>query len=118
MRKLADWCFSHRFVVLGSWIVVLMAAVFLQSSIGSNYSSGSRLSGTESATAQNLLQHAAPGAAGDTERIVFAAKNGIVSQPGVQARIRATLAKVAHLPNVAGVTSPYGPGGAKQISRD
>jgi RND superfamily putative drug exporter len=118
MRRLANWCFTHKFVVLGSWVAVLAAAVFLQSSTGSNYSSGSRLSGTQSATAQNLLQQAAPSAAGDTERIVFATKNGVVTQPAVRARVQATLAKVARLPNVSSVTSPYGPAGAKQISRN
>ena len=118
MRRLADWCFNHRFVVLGSWLAVLVAAVFLQSSTGSNYSSGSRLSGTQSATAQNLLQHAAPSAAGDTERIVFATKGRVVTQPAVRARVQAALAKVAHLPNVSRVISPYSPAGAKQISRN
>jgi RND superfamily putative drug exporter len=118
MHKLAGWCFTHRFVVLGSWVAVLVAAVFLQSSTGSNYSSGSRLSGTQSATAQNLLQHAAPSVSGDTERIVFATKTGVVTRGAVQGRVQTMLAKVARLPNVSGVTSPYSVAGAKQISRD
>jgi len=117
MRRLADWCFTHRFVVLGGWIAALMLAVFLQSSIGSNYSSGSRLSGTQSATAQDLLRRAAPGVSGDTERIVFATKHGGVTQAAVKAQVQATIAKVAQLPGVSGVVSPYSPAGAKQISR-
>ena len=65
MRRMARWCVTHRLAVIAAWIVVLIGSVFIQSSTGSNYSSGNKLSGTQSATAQNLLQRAAPGAAVD-----------------------------------------------------
>jgi RND superfamily putative drug exporter len=118
MRQVARWCYSHRRVVLAGWIALLVIAVFVGSSTGSNYGSGSRLSGTESATAQELLQKAAPSASGDTERVVIATKGGAVTAPAVRTRVEASLAKVAKLPHVSGVTSPYSPAGAKQISRD
>jgi len=44
------------------------------------------------------------------------AKTGTVTSPVVQSDIETMLARVAQLPSVAGVTSPYGPAGAKQIS--
>jgi RND superfamily putative drug exporter len=92
--------------------------VFISSSTGSNYSSGNSLSGTQSATARNLLQRASPAAAGDSEQIVFATHGGSVTQAAVRAQIQPMLAKVAQMPNVASVTSPYTPAGSKQISRD
>jgi RND superfamily putative drug exporter len=97
---------------------VLVVAVFIASSTGSNYSSGNRLTGTQSATAQNLLKQASPGAAGDSEQIVFATHGGSVTAPATRAQIEPMLAKVARLPNVASVTSPYTAAGSKQISRD
>jgi len=103
--------------VLTGWILLLVAAVFIQSSTGSNYSASNRLSGTQSATAQSLLQRAAPSVSGDTERIVIATKTGSVRQPAVRSSVQAMLAKVARLPNVGTVTSPYSAAGATQISR-
>jgi RND superfamily putative drug exporter len=118
MRRVARWCVTHRLAVIAAWIVVLIATVFIQSSTGSNYSSGNKLSGTQSATAQNLLKRASPGAAGDSEQIVFATHGGSVTAPATRAQVQPMLAKVARLPNVASVTSPYSPGGSRQISRD
>jgi putative drug exporter of the RND superfamily len=117
MPRLARWCFAHRRIVVTAWILLLVAAVFIESSTGSNYSASNRLSGTQSATAQSLLQRAAPSVSGDTERIVIATKTGTVRQPAVRSSVRTMLANVARLPNVGTVTSPYTPAGAKQISR-
>jgi RND superfamily putative drug exporter len=118
MRRVARWCVNHRLAVIAAWIVVLVGTVFISSSTGSNYASGFKLSGTQSATAQNLLQRASPAAAGDSEQIVFATHGGPVTAPAVRAQIEPMLAKVAHMPNVASVTSPYSPSGSEQIGRN
>jgi RND superfamily putative drug exporter len=91
---------------------------FVGSTTGSNYSTGSKLSGTESATAQSLLQRAAPSVSGDTERVVFATQHGLITQRAIRTSVEATLAKVARLPGVTRVTSPYTAAGARQLSRD
>src|SRR6202047_5474898 len=117
MPLLARWCLAHRRSVVAGWIVVLVVAVYAQSSTGSTYAASNRLSGTQSATAQSLLQRAAPSVSGDTERIVIATKTGTVRQPAVRSSVQAMLANVARLPNVGAVTSPYSPAGANQISR-
>jgi RND superfamily putative drug exporter len=116
MRRLARWCVNHRLAVIAIWLVVLAASVFISSSAGSNYSSGNSLSGTQSATAQNLLKRASPAAAGDSEQIVFATRGGPVTAAAVRAQIQPMLARVAQLPNVASVTSAYSRTGAKQVS--
>src|SRR5258705_9283989 len=116
MPRLARWVFDRRRIVVTGWILLLVVAVFVESSTGSNYSASNQLSGTQSATAQSLLQRAAPRVSGDTERIVFATKTGTVRQPAVRSGVRAMLANVASLPNVGTVSSPYRPAGARQIS--
>jgi putative drug exporter of the RND superfamily len=118
MRRLSRWCVTHRLTVVAVWLVVVVGSVFIASSAGSNYSSGNKLSGTQSATAQNLLQRASPAAAGDSEQIVFATHGEPVSAASIRARIQPMLAKVAQLPNVATVISPYTRAGARQISRN
>src|ERR1700704_1179279 len=118
MPRLARWCLAHRRLVVSGWLLLLVLAVFIGSSTDSNYSASNRLSGTQSATAQSLLQRAAPSVSGDTEQIVIATKTGTVRQPAVQASAQAMLANVSRLPNVGAVRSPYTPAGAKQISRN
>ena len=116
MRSVARWCYQHRFLVLGAWIVVLAAAFFGASSTGSNYAAGTQLSGTPSAQAAALLQRAAPSVAGDTETIVFQTKTGHVTDPAVRSQIQQMLAQVSHLQYVSGITSPYTAAGARQVS--
>jgi putative drug exporter of the RND superfamily len=71
MRRLAGWCVTHRLTVVAVWLVVLVGSVVIESSTGSNYTAGDTVPGTQSATAQSLLQSASPAAAGDSEQIVF-----------------------------------------------
>src|ERR1700694_3850930 len=113
MPRLARWCFAHRRIVATGWILFLVGAVFIQSSTGSNYSASNQLSGTQSATAQSLLQSAAPSVSGDTERIATATKPRPVTQPAVLSSLQTMLANVAGLPNVGTVSSPYTPAGAR-----
>ena len=116
MPRLARWSLAHRRIVVTGWILLLVFAVLIESSTGSNYSASNRLPGTQSATAQSLLQRAAPSVSGDTERIVIATKTGTVRQPAVRSSVQAMLANVARLPNVGSITSPYSAAGARQIS--
>ncbi len=116
MRSLARWCVRHRLAVLGIWLMVLAGAFLGQSALGSHYAAGTTLSGTPSAAAASLLQRAVPGQSGDTEQIVFQARSGTVTAPAVRKQIQAMLGRVSHLRYVSGVTSPYTPAGAKQIS--
>src|ERR1700736_6060158 len=118
MPRLARWCLAHRRIVVSGWLLFLVVAVFIQSNTGSNYSTSNKLSGTQSATAQRLLQSAAPSVSGDTEQIVIATKTGTVRQPAVQSSVQAMLANVARLPNVGSVSSPYSPVGAQQINQN
>src|SRR5258708_2666571 len=118
MHVLARWCATHRLVVVGLWLLVLAATFLGSSAAGSNYATGTTLSGTPSAAAASLLQQAVPGQAGDTEQIVFQAKTGTVDNPAVQSQVTAMLGQVSHLRYVSSVTSPYGPAGTKQVSAD
>jgi RND superfamily putative drug exporter len=116
MRSLARWCVRHRLAVLGIWLMVLVGTFLGQSALGSHYATGTTLTGTPSAAAANLLQRAVPGQSGDTEQIVFQTKTGTVSAPAVQKQIQTMLGRVSHLRYVSGVTSPYSPPGAQQVS--
>ncbi len=116
MRTLARWCFVHRRIVLLAWIAALIGMTALHSAAGSAYSDNFKLPRTESFDAVTLLQRNAPRASGDTDQIVIAVKQGRLTDPGARARAQALLARVASLPHVSAVTSPYTARGASQIS--
>ncbi|MGH2861096.1 MAG: MMPL family transporter [Solirubrobacteraceae bacterium] len=117
MRKLATWCVRHRKTVLAGWLVALIALGGVLSSVGSGYQNSFSLKGTQSFEAQQLLQKAAPKAAGDREQIVIAVNRGTVRGSAVERRAEQMLARVSQLPEVASIASPFTPAGAAQISR-
>jgi RND superfamily putative drug exporter len=116
LRNLAKWCFTHRRIVLVVWVASLIGLTVIHSAAGSAYSDNFDLSGTQSFDAIHLLQRAAPKAAGDSDQIVIAVKDGRVTDPAVRSQVEAMLEKVARLPHVSEIASPYGPNGAAQIS--
>ena len=116
MRNLARWSVRHRRLVVAIWLTVLIGLTAISQSVGSSYKDSFSLNGTQSFDALNLLQKVAPKASGDREQIVFAVKQGKLTDPAVRARVESTLAKVGALSDVASVGSPYGRNAAAQIS--
>jgi RND superfamily putative drug exporter len=90
----------------------------VKSAVGAAYNDNFALPGTESTRALSLLQSAFPAQAGESDTIVWHVNQGSVRDPGVQQPVSAMLDRVAHQSSVAGVTSPYAPQGAAQISKD
>ncbi len=118
MSAIARWCFRHRLTVIAAWVLVLVGLGTLSQAVKSNYNNSFSLSGTGSATAQQLLAKTVPAQAGDSDTIVWQVSNGTVHDPAVMARMSAMLRNVATMPQVTAVVSPYGPRGSAQISRD
>ena len=106
MRSLARWSFTHRRWVIAGWLVALVAVTLIHSAAGSAYRDSFRLHGTDSFDALELLRESAPKRAGDSDRIVVAVRNGKLSDPANQARIRAMLAEVRRQPHVASIGEP------------
>jgi RND superfamily putative drug exporter len=98
-------------------LVALVGLTVISQSAGTDYKSSFSLNGTQSFEAQQLLQRAAPRAAGDVEQVVIAVDHGKVTDPAVKPRAQAMLTKLATLPEVASVASPYSAGAAAQVSK-
>jgi RND superfamily putative drug exporter len=97
--------------------VLVLAGVSLAAG-GAAYDNNVTLpSGYGSQQAQALLQRDFPQAAGDQDQIVVHVTTGTMSDPAVRARLDAMFSRVARLPHVAGVASPYDSRG-QAISRD
>jgi putative drug exporter of the RND superfamily len=118
MPTLARWCFHHRKLVLALWLIALVG--FLGADLGakSAYSSKFQLPNTDSTRAINILKADFPAASGEVDQIVVQARTGTLRTPAVEAQVKAMLAKVADLPRITTVISPYGPTGSTQISKD
>ncbi len=118
MSALARWCYQHRFVVITAWIGLLIGLAVMSQAVKTSYDNSLTLAGTGSGSAQELLQRSAPAQAGDSDQIVWQVSHGSVTDPAIEQRMSAMLARVSHLPEVASVASPYLPGGKVQVSPD
>jgi RND superfamily putative drug exporter len=118
MPALARWCFTHRRVVLALWLLALVLAFGAVKTAGTDYSIKFTLPNTDSTRAITILQHDFPAASGEADQIVLEARTGTLRTPAVAAQAEKMLTKVATLPHVVSVVSPYGAAGARQVSRD
>ena len=117
MSKLAYWSSEHRRWVVALWIVVLVGAMGISRVVGSHYSTNFNLPKTDSQRAMNLLSSGFRAQSGDSDQIVLHALGGTLAAPATRVRVERMLARVAHLPHVASVVSPYAPG-TGALSRD
>jgi RND superfamily putative drug exporter len=118
MRKLATWCFRHRLLTVIAWVVALAGLTAIHTAAGSAYTDNFKLPHTGSFDAIRLLQRSTPRASGETDQLVIGVTHGKVTDPAVRGRAEQLFAKVAKVPDVATVASPYTPAASKQIAPD
>ncbi len=118
MLSLARWCIQHRRRVVIGWVLIAVLITVLAGAVGRQYSTNFSLPGTEAQRAQNLLSSEFPTQSGDLDTIVFHASQGTINSPAVRNAITPMLTRVATMPHVVGVLSPYSARGAIQISQD
>jgi RND superfamily putative drug exporter len=118
MARWARWCFTRRRTVVAAWLLALAAVAVASVAAGSSFNSNLSLPGTDSQAAATLLTQNFPAAAGEGDQVVIQASHGTTIQSApVQSAVTAALAKVAKVPGIANVASPYAKNGAAQISR-
>ena len=120
MKTLARLSVRRRWYMLVAWIVLFIGINLVSQSLGSAYANTFSLPGTNSTHAFALLSKA-KGLGGDADQIVFQTTSGTVAAQ--QATIDQMLGKVAKLPSVASVISPFCSGGgicigSSQVSKD
>jgi RND superfamily putative drug exporter len=98
------------------WLAALIGFFAIDRAAGSNFSTKFQLPNTPSATALNLLQKDFPAVSGSADQIVLHARSGTLTEDPVRSDAQAMLDRVAKLPHVRAVTSPFDPAGAHQVS--
>ena len=118
MRLLARWSSGHPLLVGLLWLVAIVGVQLAAQGVGTDFRNSFALPGTDSQAAVDLLHERFPEASGDADTIVLSTDGAPATDPGVQQRAQSLFDDVAALDSVAAVRSPYGPGGAAQISVD
>jgi RND superfamily putative drug exporter len=115
LYRLARWCFRRRWAVLGTWLVAVIATVVIAQASGGKTSNTFTIPGTEAQQVVSVLQQKLPAASGGSTQVVFAVKEGSVTDAAETAAIDKTLAQLEKLPQVVAVSNPFQ---AKSISPD
>ncbi|MEU8291246.1 MMPL family transporter [Streptomyces sp. NRRL F-5527] len=106
LERTAGFAQRHRWTALLLWVVVLFAVWGGASATGDAYRDDFSLPGTETQQALESMEKHGSAQAGDTLDIVLHDGGGL-KDDGNRRRITAMLDKVADLPEVAQVRSPY-----------
>ena len=118
MARLGRWCFEHRKRVVAVWLLAIVVIAGVSVAVGSSFNSNLSLPGSDSQAAATLLTQNFPAASGEGDQVVIQAAHGTtIKSTRVQSAVTAALAKVARVPGIETVASPYAKNGAAQISR-
>lgn len=118
MRSLARWSSTHPIVVVMLWVVTILGTQLAAHVTGTDFRNSFALPGTDSQAAVDLLHERFPEASGDVDTVVLSTNGAPVTEPTVRRHTEALLDEIAAIGSVQAVRSPYGPGGAAQVSAD
>ena len=117
LGRVATWCYRRRRRVLLFWVVLLVGATVVAQLVGTHFQDRYSAGNTPSQQALNILESRFPAEAGDSAQVVFQTTAPFTAASNRDA-VDALAEKLRAEPDVAGVASPFAPGGSYQISRD
>jgi putative drug exporter of the RND superfamily len=115
--RLGSACFRHRRIVVAVWFASLLVLGGIQGAVGTAFQDEFNLPDVESKRGFDVLEeHFGGQGTGVTGTIVFRADQG-VRDPAVRSAMEALFAKIDAREDLT-VSSPYAPGGERQIAAD
>src|SRR5262245_55152320 len=118
LYRLGTWAFTHRWRVLGVWIVVLVAVGASAVAFAGETNNKFEVPGTESQRAQALLEEKFPGTGGASARVVFVAPKGEkLTDPDNRAAVMDSVALAKGAADVHSVADPYSAGARSKDGR-
>ena len=116
LRRLAAYCYNHRWRIVIAWLVLLVGANVLAQTAGGDLLKTFSLPGSESQKAFDTLGRDFA-RKGDTGDLVFKVRgNGTVTDANVKATIEPLMATLAKQPHVVKVSSPYDAANARFVA--
>jgi RND superfamily putative drug exporter len=107
LYRISRACFAHRWLVVVTWLVVVIAAGAGMKISGGQLDNSFTIPGSPSQTALDQVQQDFPAAGGTSAQLVFQATGGTtVTSPANAAAISRALAKAAAAPQVTAVIPP------------
>lgn len=110
LHRLAVFSARHRALVIGTWLVVLVALLAVSHQAGTKYNSSVTVSGSDSAAATDTMSKSFSAELSDTSPIVFHTDDGSVTDPENRAAIESSVRALSEDPAVASVTDPLAEG--------
>jgi putative drug exporter of the RND superfamily len=115
LAPLARACMRHKWIVIGSWLALLIVINAVSGAIGPDYKTNFRLPNSETKQVFDLLQQHAPNQAGTTGQIVVKADEGFANDPAAQAALQRITDFAADQPGVTVTTPEQNP---QQVSQN
>jgi RND superfamily putative drug exporter len=116
--RLGPWCHDRRKLVVGLWIVILIAGGAVAGAAGSSFRDEFNLPDVESKDGFDILDDEFGGeGTGQIGTIVFRADQG-VDAPEVRAAMQTLFDEVAEIEDVTRIESPYADGGDRMIASE
>lgn len=110
LHRLAVFSARHRALVIGTWLVVLVALLAVSHQVGTKYESSVTVSGSDSAVATDAMSKSFSAELSDTSPIVFHTDKGSVTDVEHRTAIEASVRALSEDPAVASVTDPFAEG--------
>ena len=110
MGALSRWAVNRPWLALGAWVILSVIVGVLGTRFGGTLNDSFSLPDTESLKATEMLTKVkgAGEATSTTARVVWSPESGTVTDPAVIAAVTPALEKIAALPSVSCVATPYG----------
>ena len=118
LYRLGGACARWRYVVLGLWIVLVVALAVAASRAGSDTTNNVTLPGTGSQNATDLLSARFPTQAYGTNPIVVATDSGKLTDSKFSKAIDSSVSALKKTPHVTTAVSPLSTAGAGALSKD
>ncbi|MFM8248455.1 MAG: MMPL family transporter, partial [Acidimicrobiaceae bacterium] len=103
--KLAKFSVKHRRMMVGFWVLLVVALGAISNSVGTNFATEFELPASESNDVQKLLEANSSDRAGYSGQIVFASQDGVTTDK-VKSTMAAFFAEVSKLDGV-NIASPF-----------
>jgi RND superfamily putative drug exporter len=115
LDRVGRWCAKHHWRTLGLWLVALVILVGVAGSVGGKPVDNFRLPGSDAQEAADVLQRNFHSESGASAYLVFRAPETSITDASWVHEVDATMARIARLPHVVGISDPYAP---DAVSRD